>query len=152
MSIKRITNPVEFCELIDDLDDLFEYENGHQGHKFLSHSADSIKSSFAYAPILAWDLFVWANKENGKFDSCIMFANEKNPKFGQKIFSEFLWLSKNPKTGLVLFKTATKFARKNDFEFISMSTVTSHPKHEKVKSFYEKIGLVKDTVTYIGKL
>lgn len=152
MSIKRITNPDEFNQLIDDLDALFNFENEHQGHRILRHNAESIKTSFGHPSILAWDLFVWANKEGDKFDSCIMFMNEKNPKFGEKIFSEFLWLSKNQKTGYSLFREAVRFAKKNEFSFISMSTVTAHPKHEKVKSFYEKIGLLADTVTYIGKL
>jgi hypothetical protein len=152
MSIKRITNPEEFNQLIDDLDGLFTSENLHHGHKFLVHDADCIKRSFSHVSILAWDLFVWANKENGKFDSCIMFFNEKSAKFGQKIFAEFLWLSKNPKMGFSLFSKAVKFAKENDFKLICMSTVTGHPKHAKIKSFYEKIGLVQDSITYIGKL
>lgn len=152
MSIKRITNPDEFNELIDRLDHIFDFENKNHGHALLIHDAESIKASFSHSSILAWDLFVWANKENGQFDSCIMFVNDKNPKFGKKIFSEFLWLSKNKKMGYSLFKKAVSFAMKNGFEFISMSTVKSHPKHKNVKSFYEKIGLLEDTITYIGKL
>lgn len=152
MNIKRITNPTEFNQLIDDLDHLFHDENLHCGHKFLIHNADFIKKSFSHVSILAWDLFVWAHKNNEKFDSCIMFFNDKNAKFGENIFSEFLWLSKNPKTGYSLFRTAVNFARKNDFKLISMSTVVSHPKHEKVKNFYKKMGLLPDSITYIGKL
>jgi hypothetical protein len=152
MNIKRITNPVEFNELIDDLDSLFEYENQNQGHKLLKHNAETIKAAFGHPSILAWDLFVWANKEDGKFDSCIMFFNEKSVKFGELVFSEYLWLSKNPKVGYALFRQAVGFAKKNGFKFISMSTVKSHPKHEKVKSFYERIGLLEDCITYIGKL
>jgi len=152
MSIKRITNPAEFNRLIDGLDRLFEYENQNQGHQLLRHNAETIKASFSHPSVLAWDLFVWANEEDGEFDSCIMFFNDKNAKFGELIFSEYLWLSKNPKIGYSLFRTAVKFAKQNNFKYISMSTVTSHPKHEKVKSFYQKIGLLEDTITYVGKL
>lgn len=138
--------------MIDDLDELFFEENSCSGHLFLKHNAQTIKSSFGQTPILNWDLFVWGHEENDKFDSCIIFFNDKSPKFGTRIFSEFLWLSKNPKVGYSLFNTAVKFARKNKFEYITMSTVVSHPKHEKVKSFYEKMGLLKDSETYISKL
>lgn len=152
MSIKRITNPTEFCDLIDDMDALFKLENASSGHKLLTHNAESLKANFSHPSILAWDLFVWGNKNAGSFDACIMFVNDKNPKFATKIFSEFLWLSKNPKAGYKLFKTAIDFARKNDFEFIVMNTVTSHPSHEKVKSFYNRMGFLKDCETYISKL
>lgn len=152
MKIKRITNPDDFCRLIDDLDELFFDENSHSGHIFLKHNAQTIKSSFGHPSILTWDLFVWGHEQNGKFDSCIIFFNEKSVKFGTKIFSEFLWLSKNSKVGYSLFNTAVKFARKNKFDYITMSTVVSHPKHEKVKSFYETMGFLKDSETYISKL
>jgi hypothetical protein len=152
MSIQRITNPVDFCCLIDDLGGLFSIEDISSGHQLLKHNAETIKASFGHAQLLNWDLFVWGNKNNNHYDSCIMFYNDKSAKFGSRIFSEFLWLSKNPKVGYKLFKTAVDFARKQNFEFISMSTVVKHPKHEKIKSFYEKMGFLKDSETYISKL
>lgn len=152
MSIKRIVSADEFNTVIDDLELLFSKENSHHGHQLLAHDKECIKRSFAHSSILAWDLFVWANETNGKFDAIIAFVNEKNPKFNAVIFSEFLWLSKNPKVGYRLFKTAIDFARNKGFEFISMNTVTKHPSHEKIKRFYLKMGLLKDSETYIGKL
>jgi len=152
MKIQRITNPTDFCRLIDDLSELFSEEDSHSGHTLLRHNAETIKASFGHAQLLNWDLFVWACENGGKFDSAIMFFNEKSPKFGARIFSEFLWLSKNPKAGYKLFSAAVKFARQNKFDYISMSTVTSHPKHEKIKSFYQKMGFLKDSETYISKL
>lgn len=152
MSIKRITNPSDFNKAIDDLESLFSNENIDQGHQFLIHDKECIKRSFGHVGILNWDLFVWAHSSNGKFDAIIAFVNEKNPKFNTAIFSEFLWLSKNPKIGYALFKTATQFAREKGFELISMNTVCKNPSHNKIKRFYKNIGLLKDSETYIGKL
>jgi hypothetical protein len=152
MSIKRITNPLEFNQLIDDLHSLFLQEDLNEGHQFLKHSPEMIKTCFSHSQILAWEMFVWANKNGDSFDAAIMFANDKNPKFNTRIFSEFLWLSKNPKVGYKLFKTAVDFAKQKDFGLLAMSTVVKHPKHEKIKSFYEKMGLLKDSETYICKL
>jgi len=152
MKIQRITNPVDFCWLIDDMQILFEKEDSHSGHRLIKHDAETIKASFGHVQILNWDLFVWGNESDGKFDSCIIFFNEKSAKFNKKIFSEFLWLSKNPKAGYALFRTAVAFARKNNFDYVVMSTVVAHEKHEKIKSFYKKMGFLKDSETYISKL
>ncbi len=152
MSIKRITNPVEFGKLIDDLYILFKEEDVSGGHQLLSHNAETIKSCYGHSALLAWDVFVWGNETNGKFDAGIIFLNEKSVKFGCVIFSEFLWLSRNPRVGYKLFKTATSFAKAKGFKTLCMSTVVKSPKHEKVKSFYNRIGLLKDSETYICKL
>lgn len=152
MNIQRITNPDDFCRMIDDLEVLFSQEDITSGHQLLKHNAETIKASFGHTQLLNWDLFVWGHEDNHHYDSCIIFYNDKNAKFGKRIFSEFLWLSKNPKVGYKLFKTAVEFARKQKFEFISMSTVVKHPKHSKTKSFYEKMGFLKDSETYISKL
>ncbi len=73
-------------------------------------------------------------------------------KFNCKLFCEYLWLSKNPKTGYRLFSEAVKFAREKEYKYILMSTVVQHPKHEKIKNFYRKMGFLKDSETYIAKL
>jgi transcriptional accessory protein Tex/SPT6 len=150
--IKRIINPEEFDQLLDDIFELFELENKKQAHALLQHNKTSIKANYSHLGILAWDFFVWGNKTNDKFDAVIAFFHDKNAKFGKKIFSEFVWLSKNPKVGYKLFSEACDFARLNNFEYIVMNTVVRNPSHEKVKSFYTKMGLVKDSETYIGKL
>ena len=151
-SIKRITNPKEFNSVIDDLNDLFHNENYESGHIFLQHNKDSIKNFFSNQIILNWDFFVWANFNGRKYDGIIAFTNEKSVKFNCKLFCEYLWLSKNPKIGYRLFREAVKFAREKEYEYILMSTVTQHPKHEKVKNFYTKMGFLKDSETYIAKL
>lgn len=152
MSIKRITNPEEFGKVIDDLYSLFVDEDKHSGHRLLLHDPQMIKNCFGHTSILNWDFYCWANKTSDSYDAIICFINDKNPKFGEKIFSEFLWLSKNPKIGYKLFSTAMKFARENEFKIVAMSTVVQHPKHEKIKSFYNKMGFLKDSETYIAKL
>lgn len=152
MSIKRVTNPIEFEKLIDDLYALFKDEDVYGGHQLLSHNPDTIKSCYGHSALLTWDVFVWGHETNGSFDAAIIFLNDKSAKFGIAIFSEFLWLSRNPKVGYKLFRTALAFAREKRFKTLCMSTVIKNPKHEKIKAFYNRMGLLKDSETYICKL
>lgn len=150
--VKRIVNPSEFEQLVEDIFELFDSENYNEGHFFLKHNKESIKANFSHNAILAWDFYVWGHKTNNKFDAVIAFVNDKSSKFGEKIFSEFVWLSKNPKAGYKLFKEAAQFARHNGFQHIIMNTAVRNSSHHKVKSFYEKMGFIKDSETYICKL
>lgn len=150
--IKRILDPKDFKNLMDDMDDLFAFENKEQSH-FLPHNTEYIVNAFGDKSLLAWDFFVWANyNDEGKFDAMIAFLNNKNEKFGEEIFLEYLWLSKNPRVGQKLLGTAMKFARKKEFKYVMMSCVEAHPKSRKVAKFYEKMGFIKDSETYIAKL
>jgi len=150
--IKRITNPTEFKKLMDDIFELFDYENENEGH-FLKHNKEYIVNAYANPSTLAWDFFVWANLNNSdKFDSIIAFLNHKNEKFGEEIFAEYLWLSKNPKVGHRLIGKALKFAREKEFKYVMMSCAEANPKSKKVARFYKKMGFVKDSETYIAKL
>jgi GNAT superfamily N-acetyltransferase len=150
--IKRITNPDEFCQVCDDIYSLFEEENKQAGHELLLHNLETFKKAFSHTSILAWDFFVWANHNGNSYDAIICFMHDKNPKFNESIFSEYLWLSKNAKVGYKLFQIAVQFAREKGFKHITMSTVTKHPQHEKLKSFYTKMGFLKDSEIYIAKL
>ena len=151
--IKRILDPQEFKVLLDDIEGLFEEENETQGHALLKHNKEYIFNSFGDKSILAWDFFVWPNLNSvGKFDAMIAFLNNKNEKFGEEIFAEYLWLSKNPKVGQKLLGNAMKFAREKEFKYVMMSCVAAHPKARKVANFYEKMGFIKDSETYIAKL
>ena len=151
--IKRITNPLEFKKLLDDIFLLFEYENEEEGHFLVKHNKEYILNAFGDKNILAWDFFVWANlNEHNKFDAIIAFVNHKNEKFGEEIFTEYIWLSKNPKVGYKLFATAIKFAKEKEFKYIQMGRVMSHPKSDKVARFYERMGFVKASESYIAKL
>jgi len=150
--IKRILDPEEFKVLASDISKLFEWENEHEGHYFLKHDKDTIANSFANKYLLAWDMFVWANHNGENYDAVIMFFNDKSAKFNSKVFSEYLWLSKNPKVGYKLFKEAMNFARHNKYKHVTMSRVIKHPHSHRVKSFYEKMGFIKDTETFITEL
>jgi GNAT superfamily N-acetyltransferase len=151
--IKRITNPEEFCELVDQRRDMVPEDDYFESHALdLKHSHESIKLNLANKHLLAWDFFVWANKSEGKFDGCIAFVNDKNVKFDKDLFSEFVWISKNPKIGFKLLKHAVKFAREKNFEIMTMSVLEDNPNSEKIERFYKKLGFLKDSTTYITKL
>lgn len=151
--IKRITNPSEFKKLLDDIDDLFAYENENEGHPFVRHNKEHISNCFASQSLLSWDFFVWGNlNRHDRFDAMIAFLNHKNEKFGEEIFSEYLWLSKNPNVGYKLLARALKFAKEKEFKYVTMTCAMRHPKAQKIGRFYEKMGFVKDSETYIVKL
>lgn len=151
-SITRILDTKEAHKVADDLMELFQEEDIHEGHVFLKHDIKTIKLAMCNSAFLTWDFFIWANQTNGKYDAVIVFYNDKNIKFGIKVFNEFVWLSKNPKVGFKLLKEALNFAKENDFKYVMMSSVIKNKKHKKVTDFYKKFGFEKDTESYIMKL
>tara|TARA_R110000787_G_scaffold212760_1_gene322371 strand:+ start:247 stop:705 length:459 start_codon:yes stop_codon:yes gene_type:complete len=151
--IKRILDPKEFKVLLDDIFGLFEKEDGVNGHALVKHNKEYIYNAFGNKSILAWDFFIWGNRnESDKFDAVIAFVNNKNEKFGKEIFSEYIWLSDNPRVGRKLLSKAVSFAKEKEFEYIMMSCVEAHPKSQKIANFYQKMGFIKDSETYIAKL
>jgi len=151
--IKRITNPDEFCLMVDDLRDIIPKEDSYEAHALgMSHDTESIKLNYSNKQLLAWDLFIWANKTGEKYDACIAFFNDKNVKFGVDMFSEYVWVSKNPKIGFKLFKEAIKFARESGFKIITLSVLEDNPNSEKIENSYKKLGFLKDSTTYVAKL
>jgi hypothetical protein len=151
-NIVRVLDIKEAHKIADDLMELFKKEDIDEGHYFLKHDIRTIKLAISNSAFLTWDFFVWANQTNGKYDAVIAFHNDKNIKFGTKVFNEFIWLSKNPKVGFKLLKEALAFAKENNFKYIVMSSVTKNKKHKKVTDFYKKFGFEKDTESYIMKL
>jgi predicted enzyme involved in methoxymalonyl-ACP biosynthesis len=149
--IKRILNPIDLCKVLDDLQSLFLKHQVNDNELF-NFDIESIKRSFTNTKILNWDFFVWASFNGENYDGIICFLNEKNVFLNKQIFSQCLWLSKNPNMGYKLFSTAIKFAKEKDFKYIRCKTYFNNEKNEKVKSFYEKIGLLKETETYICEL
>ena len=151
--IKRITNKSDFKKVLDDLDDLFNYENQNEAHHFLKYNKEYIFNAFGEDSMLAWNFFVWANKNDvDKFDAIIAFVNHRSEKYGEEIFAEYIWLSKRSSMGYKLLATALKFAKEKEFKYVTMNRVMKHPKSDKVARFYEKMGFVKDTETYIAKI
>ena len=151
--IKRITNKSDFKKVLYDLDDLFNYENQNEAHHFLKYNKEYIFNAFGEDSMLAWNFFVWANKNDAeKFDAIIAFVNHRSEKYGEEIFAEYIWLSKQSSMGYKLLATALKFAKEKEFKYVTMNRVMKHPKSDKVARFYEKMGFVKDTETYIAKI
>lgn len=152
--IERIFTAPKFKVLADDIFSLFDEENKYEAHQCgLLHDKASIVRNLGHESLLSWDVFVWANKnKEGKYDAVIIFTNDKNVKFNKFIFSEFVWLSKNPRVGYKLLKTAISFAREKGFEYISINSVEQTKKAKRNEKFYEKLGFLKDTSTYIARL
>ena len=151
--IKRITSKEEFSEVLDDIFDLFDYENQNQAHHFIKYNKEYIFNAFGDNKILTWNFFVWANlNERNEYDAIIAFLNHRSEKYGEEIFSEYIWLSKKSTMGYKLLATALKFAKEKDFKYVIMNRVMKHPKSHKVAKFYEKMGFVKDVETYIAKI
>jgi arsenate reductase-like glutaredoxin family protein len=65
---------------------------------------------------------------------------------------EYLWLSKNPKVGVKIFKTAEEFARNNNCEYMFSSVVENHPLKNKIKTFYKSQSFEKDSENFVKKL
>ncbi len=151
--IKRITSKDEFSKVLDDIFHLFDYENENEAHNFLKYNKEYIFNAFGDDSLLTWNFFVWANLNNeNKFDSIISFVNHRSEKYGEEIFSEYIWLSKKSNMGYKLLATALKFAKEKKFKYITMNRVMKHPKSNKVARFYEKMGFIKDAETYIAKI
>ena len=149
--IKRILNHSEFCKVIDDLKPLFEEESSFYISS-LKYDLESIKRAYSNPRFLNWELFVWANFNGESYDAIICFLNDKNIFLNKQIFSQCAWLSKNKKVGYKLFSTAVKFAKEKGFEYLRCKTPIDNIQSKKAKSFYEKIGLVKESETYICEL
>ena len=70
--IKRILKEEDFKEAINDLTIKFSKELGDY-HNFLSHDTEKMTKRFCNESLLNHQFFVWANKEDGVYDSCIAF-------------------------------------------------------------------------------
>ncbi len=152
--IKRIIHAKEFCKAADDISDRLDLSNpDNTYHYLLPNGVDSLKQAFGHDKMLAFNVFVWANlNDSGNYDAAILFIKDKGPRHGREIFSEYIWLSDNPRVGYKLFATAIKFARDNKFEYIQMGCSEKSPSRDKVKKLYNKLGFIKDSESYIAKL
>tara|TARA_B100001057_G_scaffold58741_2_gene52144 strand:+ start:7708 stop:8169 length:462 start_codon:yes stop_codon:yes gene_type:complete len=152
--IKRIVSADEFCKVVDNVSSYLDLNEESNNYYYLvPNNGDALKKAFGHDRMLAYNVFVWANLNNsGKYDAAIIFIKDKSPKHGQEIFSEYIWLSANPKAGYKLFATAIKFAKNNGFEYISMGISEKSPKKDKVKKLYKRLGFIKTSECYIAKL
>jgi hypothetical protein len=153
-NIKRILTLNDLEKFLNDLEPYVkEHEDKNESHVFLKHDISFLKRYISHPSLLFWDFFIWGHlNEEDKYDSFLIFFNEKSGKFNEKLFSEYLWFSANKKNGYKLFKEALNLAKEMGFKYITISTIVNHPKHVKIKKFYEKIGFKKDSESYIMKL
>lgn len=155
MPIKKIFDPKEFSKVCHKLNLLFEEENKKYGHKYLPISAQSIINAWGHPSLLHNIMHVWVNysdEELNNPDGIIMFMEHVNPTFGEKIFTEYFWISKNSKKSFALFNTALKYAKNKKIKYALISCVENHPKSIKLQNIYNKLGFLKDSTTYIKKL
>lgn len=153
--IERITDPNKFKKVIADVLICMEEKcgSGYKWHQFLPFCKDSVVKAFGHRVFLATSFFCWANRtKDGHYDSLIIFCKNRDPKFNVDLFSEHTWYSSNRRVGFKLFMTAVKFARDNGYKYIVSSSVENSPNAKTVRSFYKRLGLLKDSETYIGKL
>lgn len=141
--IKKITNPQEYLQLLDNLDSLWEEENKTRGHA-LKISKEGL-SKLANPQLLTWEYHVWSTE---KLDSIVMFCSAFNPLFNENVFQEMVWLAKNG-GGIKLLNAARSFARSKGIKYWILGA-SVRMADERLKKFYEKIGCVEDSVCYIG--
>jgi hypothetical protein len=151
--IKKIVTIVELNEIFEDIKKIFSEDNEIYTHGCdLKHDGDLILKSLSHESLLMWNTHVWSHFNGKNWDALFIGIIRKSEKFNKKIMDEYLWLSKNPKAGIKLMKTATEFAKKNGAEYILMNVIENHKLSKKVKNFYLKSGFTKDSETYIKKL
>jgi len=152
--IERITNPERFEMVVNDISDLLEVDSGdNKWHELVPNNRESFISAYAHKGLLAHKVFAWANKnKKNKYDALIVFLETLDPRSGEKMFVENVWLSGNPKVGAKLFFKAIDFARKSGYKYITAGRSVKSPNSESVKRFYEKLGFIKDSESYIAQI
>ena len=151
--IKKIVSVKELQHLCSDIEVLHREDNEKYGHALdLRHDHNLIISSLSHESLLNWNIHVWGNFNENKWDAIFIGFIRKCEKFNKKIMEEYLWLSKNPKVGVKIFKTAEEFARKNNCEYMFSSVVENHPLKNKIKIFYKSQFFEKDSENFVKKL
>lgn len=150
--IKKIISVKEWQEMMKDIVEIFTVDD-ETAHQFgLKHDTQLMIKSFSHETLLIWNMHVWAHFNGQKWDAIFIGSIHKSEKFGKKIMDEYLWLAKNSNKGYSLYKIAEKFAKQQKCEYITMNVTDLHPKSNKIKNFYRKIGYKKDSETYIKKI
>lgn len=147
--VTKVTNPKDYLKLLDDLDDLFSSENILIGH-LLPIKKESL-AQIANTQLLTWTYHVWANKNGEKYDGLLIFVADNNVLFGETIWTEMLWLSKESFAGTKMLKQALDFGRNKGYRYYAMGRTARNPK-ENLTKFYNSRNLQKDGEIYIGKL
>lgn len=147
--VVKITNPTDYLKLLDDLDELFLAENQTIGH-LLPIKKESL-AQIANAQLLTWTYHVWANKNGEKYDGLLIFVADNSVLFGEIIWTEMLWLSKESFSGTKMLKQALDFGKEKGYQYYAMGKTARNPK-ENLTKFYNSRNLQKDGEIYIGRL
>lgn len=151
--IKKIVTVAEWTLVAKDISELFEEDNKKYGHACgLMHDYDLITKCLSHESLLLWNMHVWAHFNGERWDGIFIGSVRKSEKFNKKMMDEYLWLSKNSAKGMRLFNIAKKYAKDQGCEFISMNVVENHPKSDKLKNLYKKMGFQKDTESYLKQI
>jgi hypothetical protein len=151
--IKKIVTVSEWEAVAKDISEIFKEDNKIYGHACeLTHDCELITKCLSHESLLLWNMHVWAHFNGEKWDGIFIGSIRKSEKFNKKMMDEYLWLSKNSAKGMRLFNTAGKYAKNQGCEYIYMNVVENHPKSDKLKNLYKKLGFQKDIETYIKKL
>lgn len=151
--IKKIVDVATLQEVVKDIEELHRQDNEKYGHALnLRHDHKLILNSLSHESLLNWNIHVWSHFNGQKWDALFIGFIRKSEKFNKKVMDEYIWLSKNPKVGVKLFKIAEDFARKNGCEYMFTSVVENHPLKNKIKSFYEKNSFRKDSELFVKSL
>ncbi len=147
--VVKVTNPAEYLKILDDLDELFLSENQLIGH-LLPIKKESL-AQIANPQLLTWTFHVWANKNGEKYDGLLIFVADNNVLFGETIWTEMIWLSKESFSGTKMLKLALDFGKEKGYRYYAMGRTARNPKPNLTK-FYNSRNLQKDGEIYIGKL
>lgn len=150
--IKKVVSAQEFEKAFKDLAELFTEENSKYGHVHSPINVQCAIDSFAHPAILNNNFHCWVNFENGNADGLILFMDHIHPLLGQRIFTEYFWVSKNPKKSFALYRKAASFAKNKGIKYINMNCVENYPTSHKLKKIYQKMGFMKDSESYIKRL
>jgi hypothetical protein len=150
--IEKVISAQKFEKAFRDLESIFKEENSKYGHAYLPINPQCVIDSFAHPALLNNSIHCWANFENNQVDGLIMFMDGMHPFLGKRMFTEYCWVSKNPKKSFALYKTAIKFAQKRGIEYVIMNCVENYPTSNKLKKIYQKMGFKKDSESYIKRI
>jgi len=150
--IKKIVTIAEWEKVAKDIIDLFSQDDDLGHSNKLKHDGELITKCFSHESLLIWNTHVWGHFNGEKWDGIFMGSIRKSEKFGKKFMDEYLWLSKNSNKGISLYRTAEEYALDHGCEYISMNVTELHPKSNKIKRLYLKMGYEKDSETYVKKI
>ena len=151
--IKKIVTVSEWVAVMNDIEFFFKEDNQKYGHACnLIHDKELITKCLSHESLLLWNMHVWAHFNGDKWDAIFIGNIRKSEKFNKKMMEEYLWLSKNSAKGMKLYNIAKKYAKDQGCEFIYMNVAENHPRSDKLKNLYKKLGFQKDTESYLKPL